>query len=439
MEWINIPFGYLMKLCLAISSNYYILALFFFAVIMQIVLIPLGIKQHKSQVMQRKLRPKEMAIRKKYAGRKDKATQQKMQLEVQEMYRNEGYNQLSGCLPMLIQLPIILILFGIVRNPISYSSTEEMKNQLQSGALYKEAIAIVEQYKHEDAIVKEEGEDYNGYVDELNKVLTELGAKLNTETNEYEYNHDQRKVELSLTKIITEDRDYFTELAAEHNLSLQSGENTELGFSDEQREALPNFTFFGDTLLNIPRFGDITSFNLRLIHLIPLLIFITSYFGGVINRKYMGAPAGADGNPMGGGKFMEWGMPVLSTVFSFSFPAAIGVYWIWRTITGAVQPIVLNRFYPMPVITKEDLDAAEKEAKKKKKKKVITIEVDEDDDSYRDIEVNGNQYSGKKQSTGGGSEKTGKKNTGKSKTFTVNNVEMLSADDDDNEGESENK
>ena len=88
----------------------YLLVLLIFAVLVEILMLPLGIKQQKNSIKQARLRPKEMAIRKKYAGRTDAVTQQKMQAEIQELYRKENFNQFAGCLPMLIQLPIILIL-----------------------------------------------------------------------------------------------------------------------------------------------------------------------------------------------------------------------------------------------------------------------------------------------------------------------------------------
>lgn len=399
MDWslINKPFGWIMEFCLKITGNYYVFALFFFALIMQIVLIPLAIKQHKSQMVQRKLRPKELAIRKKYAGRTDRATQQKMTLEIQEMHKNEGYSQLAGCLPMLIQLPIIFILFAIVRQPISYSSTNEMKNNLDT--LYKTGIETVEQYQNEDIIIKGENSNYAAYVDELNKAKESL-------------NPEKRKDELLLTKIIKKDYDYFTEIADKYNLTLAHYNSYEKHSTQEQKDNLPNFSFFGKSLLDTPPKNAIS-----ILHIIPIIIFITSYFGGVINRKYMAAPVGSENNPMVNGWFMKWGMPAMSTWFAFTFPAAVGVYWVWRTITGAAQPIILNKIYPMPVVTDAEIVAAEKEFKVKKKKKVIMIEVDEDDDTYTDLEIKGKSVS----------------KGGSKKTIVNNKIEMLSADDDDDE------
>lgn len=77
------------------------------------------------------LRPKEMAIRKRYAGRDDKKTQMKMQEDLQKLYQAEGFNPMAGCGPMLLQLPVIWILYRIVYGPLLYIygiSSELCKN-----------------------------------------------------------------------------------------------------------------------------------------------------------------------------------------------------------------------------------------------------------------------------------------------------------------------
>ena len=102
------------------TSLAYALALLMFAIIIKIVLFPLGIKQQKNMQKQARLRPRETAIRKKYAGREDQATKQKMQNEVMEMYKEERFNPASGCLPLLIQLPLLIMLYAVVRGPLTY-------------------------------------------------------------------------------------------------------------------------------------------------------------------------------------------------------------------------------------------------------------------------------------------------------------------------------
>ena len=68
MDIINVPFGYVISWSYHLTNSY-VLALLFFAIVMKLVLFPLGIKQQKNMVKQASLRPKEQAIRKKYAGR----------------------------------------------------------------------------------------------------------------------------------------------------------------------------------------------------------------------------------------------------------------------------------------------------------------------------------------------------------------------------------
>ena len=119
MDIINIPLAYILKFAYQLIPNYAI-ALLLFAILVKIVLFPLSIKQQKNLVKQAALQPKINAIRKRYQGRNDQATQQKMQQETMDLYQKEGYNPMGGCLPMLLQLPIIFALFNVINNPLKY-------------------------------------------------------------------------------------------------------------------------------------------------------------------------------------------------------------------------------------------------------------------------------------------------------------------------------
>ncbi len=113
--------GYVMRFCyFDIGFESYALALIWFAIFTKLVLLPFTIKQQKNQIKGAKLRPKMMAIEKKYAGRTDRPTLQKKQQEIMEMQQKEGYSPLSGCLPMILQLVFVIILYNIIREPLSY-------------------------------------------------------------------------------------------------------------------------------------------------------------------------------------------------------------------------------------------------------------------------------------------------------------------------------
>jgi YidC/Oxa1 family membrane protein insertase len=118
---ISKPFGILMR-GLYLLTNNYMIAIFLFTLICEIILIPMQIKQQKNQIKQASLAPRTAAIRKKYAGRNDQATQQKMQNEIMDMYQEEHFNPASGCGTLLIQFPIIILLYNVIRKPLTFIS-----------------------------------------------------------------------------------------------------------------------------------------------------------------------------------------------------------------------------------------------------------------------------------------------------------------------------
>ncbi len=123
----NIPvitplFGAIIKVIYDIFGRNYMIALVLFAIIVKLILFPFGIKQQKNSLKQAKMRPMETAIRRKYAGRNDRATQQKMQEEIMALYQAENFNPASGCLPLLIQMPVLFGLYSVIVNPLKYIS-----------------------------------------------------------------------------------------------------------------------------------------------------------------------------------------------------------------------------------------------------------------------------------------------------------------------------
>lgn len=84
-------------------------------IIFKLLMLPLTFNQIKSQRMMQKLQPKQQEIQKKY-----KNNPEVMNQKIQELFREHKYNPLSGCLPILIQFPIIISFFYVMRNPGLY-------------------------------------------------------------------------------------------------------------------------------------------------------------------------------------------------------------------------------------------------------------------------------------------------------------------------------
>ena len=114
MGFVAKPIGYLLALIYRLVGNYGI-SLIILTVIVKLVLYPLYAKQIKSTANMSDMSEKSKEIQRRYANDKEK-----MNEEMQKLYAESGFNQMSGCLPMLIQFPIIMGLFALLRNPMKY-------------------------------------------------------------------------------------------------------------------------------------------------------------------------------------------------------------------------------------------------------------------------------------------------------------------------------
>ena len=108
------PIGYLLAFIYRLVGNYGI-SLIILTVIVKLVLYPMYAKQIKSTANMSDMSEKSKEIQKRYANDKEK-----MNEEMQKLYAESGFNPMSGCLPMLIQFPIIMGLFALLRNPMKY-------------------------------------------------------------------------------------------------------------------------------------------------------------------------------------------------------------------------------------------------------------------------------------------------------------------------------
>ena len=117
------PFGIvLMAIFNAVHS--YGLAVMLFALLIKLILIPLGVKSKKNMMSMTAMNAEMQAIQKKYANNRVK-----MNEEVQKLYDKHGVNPMTGCLPQFIQLPIMMGLYYVVAQPLRYFmglSTEEI-------------------------------------------------------------------------------------------------------------------------------------------------------------------------------------------------------------------------------------------------------------------------------------------------------------------------
>ena len=108
------PMLLFLKLLYGFIGNYGI-SIIILTLIVKFVLYPLYIKQTKSMAKMSTVQPKMQALQNKYGDDKEM-----LNAKMAELYKEEGFNPMSGCLPMLIQMPIIMGLFALLRNPMMY-------------------------------------------------------------------------------------------------------------------------------------------------------------------------------------------------------------------------------------------------------------------------------------------------------------------------------
>ena len=120
MDWLYTALGSLLHWLSSLFGGSYAFGLLLYALLFKIVFLPFSIKQQKNQIKMAKLTPKIELIKAKYKGRTDQATMRKQQEEIMQLQQQEGYSLMSGCLPMLIQFPLIIFLYKVIRNPLSY-------------------------------------------------------------------------------------------------------------------------------------------------------------------------------------------------------------------------------------------------------------------------------------------------------------------------------
>lgn len=335
---IRIPIAYILQFCYSLGHNY-MFALLLFALIMQIILLPFAIKQQKNSIKQAKLAPKVAAIRKKYQGRDDKVTQQKVQQETMDLYQKENFNPAGGCLPLLIQMPILFALFRVITQPLHYlcGVTTADITALTSKAVELELIAEKTAYPQIELI----------------KALVQKGA------------------------------DFASNFASE------------VGAATFNFEKMPDFTVFGGKidLAIAPQEYGVLSWMM----LIPIITVLALIFSQWLTKKFTYQdPSAQQAQNSLSMKLMLYAMPLLSGYFAYLYAAAIGIYWIFRNLLSLLQQIILAKLMPLPKFTEEDYKAAEKEMygnktyKKKKaderdpsKPKVRSLHhIDDDDEEY---------------------------------------------------------
>ena len=353
----------------------YALSLLFYALIFKVVFIPFSIKQQKNQIKMAKLAPKIELIRAKYRGRTDRVTMQKQQTEIMELQQKEGYNALSGCLPLLIQFPLILLLYAVIQNPLSYIASYDMDT----------VSAVVQNSELSEQ-------------DQINEAITKIYNEI---TPLEEGGKPTEFKNIQQIQLINSIKSYISD----GNGGTDAEKVKDIEKYGLEIESIPNFDLLGVNLAETPSIK-----NISILVLIPIIAAVASWFTMWFTRKYNGNPAmqSQDAQAQASLKIMDLAMPLMTLFIAFNFSGMLGLYWIFQSVLGLGQTMIIAKAMPMPKYTEEELKEMRRQQKAAEKAQRAAIKsqpkykslhyIDEDDyDTLPEIkpaEKNGNSISG---------------------------------------------
>ncbi len=319
------------------------LSIIIFTLIIYMILTPIQIKQQKLSKMTAVMNPELQAIQKKYKNKKDQTSMMKMQEETNLVYQKYGVSPMGSCLPLLIQMPILLSLYQVIyRIPAYVGSVRD---------IFTKAVTDITSVSGYTEIIQ-------GFLDE-NKVNT---VKLVLEDGVATRN----SIIDVLYKLSPSQWEAFADISQFSSFS---------GVINDTASEIAHVQYFlglniADNPLSIVRSAFVAgSFALVIgAALIPILAWFTQWF----NYKLMPqTPATSDNdtanNMANTMKTMNTTMPIMSAIFCLTLPVGMGIYWIAGAVIRSGQMLVINKY--MDNIDLDDLikKNMQKAAKKREK------------------------------------------------------------------------
>ena len=286
---IRIPFGYLLDWLYQFVGNYGV-ALILFSLIVKIVLLPMNAKSKKSMLKMSRVAPLAKALEAKY-----KDDQQKYQQELMKLYKEEGVSTTGGCLWSFIPLLILLPLYHVIREPITYVMHIPAEQAAQ--------------------------------------IVEIIGQKVTYTGNEFYQ-------QMFTAQYIGE---YAKEiLAAIPTLSAEMLEPIDFGFLGINLANIPTWKVWA-----ISTWAEIAGIILVLVSggSNLLSMWVSQKLNGSVATNANGEKDEAAAKANQQMNTMMYMMPIMSIWFGFTMPAAVTVYWIAQAVLGLAIDSVLTVHY----------------------------------------------------------------------------------------------
>lgn len=340
MSYIMIALGWVLKMCNLLVGNYGV-AIILFTLLIKFALLPLTVKQQRSMMLTQKIQPLLNEIQQKYANDKEK-----LNAETMKLYQKYKVNPMSGCLPLLIQLPILMALYWVVKKPVVYLM----------GFGEDEVWRIV------SAVTEWSESNPDG----LKQFFAALGIEKMADLTDNSYKmfgmYEIQIAEFIHSHPSIMDSSFITETGKNYDI-------IDFNFIGLNLSQTPNLNAFFNLFLG--RVKGLTA-ETALLWIIPIVSGLSSWITSKISQSMQPqqAPQKDENgeekpNPM---KSMTMMMPLISAWFAFTLPAAVGLYWIVSNILQLAQQYVLNKVIKIDV-TDEQIEGEIINAKKNRKKR----------------------------------------------------------------------
>ena len=324
--------GYVMDILFRFTSSFGVfnvgLCIILFTIVMKTLMIPLTIKQQKTTKLMSVMNPEIQAIQKKYKGKSDQESMQRQNVEIQAVYEKYGTSMTGGCLPLLIQMPILLALYRVINNIPAYVPSVRVYFDNVVTPLMGQA-------------------DYAQKLQEITNIATACGGKL----DKFDFTNANRLVDM-LYKFSTAQ---WGELQ-----SLFPAISDVIGQNAAVVERMN--TFLGLNMAEAP--GWVPSFA----WIIPVLAAVSQWFSTKLMSGNQPSTSGDAENPMAQSmKTMTTTMPLFSAFICITMPAGLGIYWIATSVVTIIQQLVVNAY--MDKVNIDDMIAKNLEKVNKKRAK----------------------------------------------------------------------
>ena len=362
ISWIATFFGWIMDLIFRVVSLIGLpnlgLCIIIFTIVTKIILYPLTLKQSKSQKLMQVTQPEIQAIQAKYKGREnDQRAMMMQQAEIKAVYEKYGTSMASGCMPLLIQFPIIFGLYRVILNIPEYvASVRVYFENIVTAIGGTQALGTINEFIQNN---------------DLSRLLTQAritGGEVTSVSDIISF----------LNKLNAEQWQAFSDLFPKAQAVISQNLTSIMSMNN----------FLGINLAATPRSYGLTNPKAWII---PILAGLSQYAATKIMQKQTQVnPSAIQDETMKATNSMmssmNYIMPLMSVYFCFTFASGIGIYWVAQSVVSAIQQYFINKKMEKLDINTLIKINIEKTNKKRAKKGLPPINEKAAEENYRKMQ-----------------------------------------------------